>query len=336
MELHNLKNQYDLEFQNYSNLCKEVIRQLEVLLNEKSIKLAVPMHFRVKEWESVLNKCQRYSLKPSNIEEINDLAGIRIVTLFKSDISTIQKILKSTFTILREEDTANRLSENQFGYGSIHYEATVPESWFEIPSYKIFKDKIVEIQLRTASQHAWAAASHILNYKKESHVPQPVRRTINRVSALLETVDLEFERVLQEREEFDQIPVVDQNQLNTDTLKKILDELLPAENKSDDEDYSTMLDELNYFDIYTVGSAKSLIQKQLSKALEDEKLRLIEVQKEIELGNGAFAYKMIPPERFSKGVFYQHIGLLRQILREEFGSEEVNRLIMKSDKNQED
>lgn len=264
------------------------------------------------------------------------MAGIRIVTLFKSDINTIQKIIKSTFTILREEDTANRLSEDQFGYGSIHYEATLPDSWFEIPSYKIFKDKIVEIQLRTASQHAWAAASHILNYKKESHVPQPVRRTINRVSALLETVDLEFERVLQEREEFDQIPVSDQNQLNTDTLKKILDELLPAENKSDDEDYSTMLDELNYFDIYTVGSAKSLIQKQLSKALEHEKLRLIEVQKEIERGNGAFANMVTTPERFSKGVFYQHIGLLRQILREEFGSEEVTRVIMKSDKNQED
>ncbi|OMI06366.1 hypothetical protein BVL54_21615 [Bacillus paralicheniformis] len=166
MELHDLKKQYELEFSNYNSLCKEVIKQLEVLFKEKSIKLAVPIHFRVKEWESIIDKCQRYSIQPRSIEEINDLAGIRIVTLFRSDISSIQEIINSTFTVLREEDTANRLSEDQFGYGSIHYEITLPESWVEIPALKTLKGKNVEIQLRTASQHAWAAASHILNYKK--------------------------------------------------------------------------------------------------------------------------------------------------------------------------
>ncbi|MCY8410627.1 hypothetical protein MOD78_02445 [Bacillus haynesii] len=330
MEFHDLKKQYELEFSNYNSLCKEVIRQLEVLFKEKSIKLAVPIHFRIKEWESIIDKCQRYSLQPSKIGEINDLAGIRIVTLFKSDISTIQQIIKSTFTILREEDTANRLSEDQFGYGSIHYEITLPDSWVEIPALRTLKGKNVEIQLRTASQHAWAAASHILNYKKESHVPQPVRRTINRVSALLETVDLEFERVLQEREEFDQIPIEDQDTLNTDTLRKILDRMLPAENKGIDEDYSIMLDELNHFGITNVGGLESLINNHLSKALEKDKRIVNDAQNQIKKNKSNGVIYKTDPERLSKGVFYLHKGLLREILRQEFEEEIVDNVILKS------
>ncbi|MCY8141843.1 hypothetical protein P9D79_20550 [Bacillus haynesii] len=330
MEFHDLKKQYELEFSNYNTLCKEVIRHLEVLFNEKSIKLAVPIHFRIKEWESITDKCQRYSLQPSKIGEINDLAGIRIVTLFKSDISIIQEIINSTFTVLREEDTANRLSEDQFGYGSIHYEITLPESWDEIPALKTLKGKNVEIQLRTASQHAWAAASHILNYKKESHVPQPVRRTINRVSALLETVDLEFERVLQERKEFDQIPIEEQDTLNTDTLRKVLDKMLPAENKGDDEDYSIMLDELIKFGITNVGRLESLINNHLSKALEKDKRTVNDAQNQIERNKNYEAIYKSDLERISKGVFYIHMGLLREILKQEFGEEIVDNEIMKS------
>lgn len=99
------------------------------------------------------------------------MAGIRIIALFKSDIDTIQEIINNTFTVLRVEDTAKRLSEDQFGYGSIHYEITLSTSWIEIPAYKALQEKSLEIQLRTASQHTWAAASHILNYKKAAHVP---------------------------------------------------------------------------------------------------------------------------------------------------------------------
>ncbi|OMI06365.1 hypothetical protein BVL54_21610 [Bacillus paralicheniformis] len=87
----------------------------------------------------------------------------------------------------------------------------------------------------------------------------------------METVDLEFERVLQERKEFDQIPIEEQDTLNTDTLRKVLNRMLPADNKKEDEDYSTMLDEVNHFGINNVGGIQSLIKRHLSKALEDDK-----------------------------------------------------------------
>jgi ppGpp synthetase/RelA/SpoT-type nucleotidyltranferase len=61
---------------------------------------------------------------------------------------------------------------------------------------------VFELQLRTLAQHIWAVASHKLQYKREASVPVPIRRSINRVSALLEMVDLEFDRVLLEREQY--------------------------------------------------------------------------------------------------------------------------------------
>lgn len=328
MDLETLKSQYDSAHPNYLALCEEVIKQLEVLMDEKSIKLAVPIHYRVKDWDSIIDKCQRYSLDLNDIEDMNDIAGIRIVTLFRSDITRIQEIITSTFNIQREEDTANRLSDDQFGYGSVHYEASLPEQWVAIPALRSLKGLNLEIQLRTASQHTWAAASHILNYKKKSHVPSKIIRTINRVSALLETVDLEFERVLEEREELNHLPIQEKDQLNADSLRKVLDKLIPTENKGEDENYSTILDEVGQLEISTAGELEEIINKHLQKAIEADKRRVAQLDQQIKNGH---KLSFTTPERLAKGVFFKHIGLLREILREEFGNSRVDKIILKSD-----
>jgi hypothetical protein len=49
-----------------------------------------------------------------------------------------------------------------------------------------------EIQIRTVLQHAWAAISHKLQYKREDDVPAPLRRKLFRLSALFELADDEF------------------------------------------------------------------------------------------------------------------------------------------------
>lgn len=103
-----------------------------------------------------------------------------------------------------------------------------------------------EVQIRTLAQHIWAAASHDLQYKKERAVPKPLRRTIQRVSALLETIDLELERVLEEREDYvaDIETDVDQLILDIDILRKILCDRLPAAHRDPDERYAKILEAL--------------------------------------------------------------------------------------------
>jgi hypothetical protein len=78
----------------------------------------------------------------------------------------------------------------------VHFVVEFPEPWFVVPTIGPMRGLRAEIQVRTHAQHIWADASHILQYKKESSVAPKTRRDIHRIAALLETVDLEFEKVL--------------------------------------------------------------------------------------------------------------------------------------------
>jgi hypothetical protein len=173
-----------------------------------------------------------------------------------------------------------------------------------------------EIQVRTIAQHIWAAASHDLQYKHEESVPLPVRRAIYRVSALLETVDLEFERVLEQRALYrDDVNVSKTTDtLNVDLLEKVLDSLLPADNKKDDEDYADLLTDFLYFGLDTVPKLQSLIEKHISKILEVD-AEIVKGKRKEYLVNETHS------ERIAKGVYLTHAGLAREALLQEFGEE---------------
>jgi putative GTP pyrophosphokinase len=99
----------------------------------------------------------------------------------------------NTFDIIKQENTTRKLREDQFGYSSMHYVVRFPKDWLVVPAMALFGEMKAEIQVRTIAQHLWADASHILQYKNEENIPEPIKRSIHRVSAILETVDLEFE-----------------------------------------------------------------------------------------------------------------------------------------------
>jgi hypothetical protein len=157
-----------------------------------------------------------------------------------------------------------------------------------------------EIQVRTLAQHIWAAGSHKLQYKREASVPPPLRRAIYRVSALLETVDLEFSRVLDEREAYlsEELSEVTRPQtLNVDLLRAVLDEILPPENKRGDEDYDGVLIDLTSFPINTDHDLRNL----LSENMEVIKKRETELLTEYRAKEAISAETI--RERLDKGVF---------------------------------
>jgi hypothetical protein len=136
-----------------------------------------------------------------------------------------------------------------------------------------------------------------------------VRRAIHRVAALLEVVDLEFERVLKERESYsasDPQHLTDER-LSVDTLSAILTEVLPPQNKSDDEEYDDFLVDLAHFGVDTVGKVRAILSRhQLEVARSEEAF----VRSE---------FMGTTRERMKKGVYFTHIGLARQAMQLEFG-----------------
>jgi len=304
-----------------TRLQRALIEQLEQLVSHRGFTLGVPIESRIKAWNSIAEKLERKRLKPKSLGDIDDLLGLRIIFLFQRDIEPFHQAMEETFTVYSSEDTSQRLTDAQFGYRSRHYVIGMPTAWESIPSIRGLTAHKAEVQVRTLAQHIWAAASHKLQYKREDNVPLPLRRSIYRVSALLETVDLEFTRVLEERDEYVKAQAkqaTQQDLLNVTIIESVLDEFLPAKNKDRAaEDYSDLLTDLQHFGISTRGALASLTSTharsiQRADAAEVQKLLDDDDDEDNEPGESR-------SERLARGVFFTHVGLARQALCEQFG-----------------
>lgn len=302
-----------------------VKEQICSIIEDNDLTLGVPLESRVKSWNSIREKLERVGLQLKSAVEIQDLVGLRAIFLFRNELDAFQDAIRETFDVLSEEDTSERLQDSQFGYQSRHLILKLPASWCDLPSLRGLEALTVEVQIRTVAQHIWAAASHKLQYKREKSVPEPVRRAIFRVSALLETVDLEFMRVLEEREAYAEFSQSESNRdfaLNVDSLREILHSKLPAENYREGEPYDRLLLNLNDLGVETGHRVVEIINRHLSKAIESD-------QKEVEKRRDMKSFDGTNKERIDSGVYWTHVGLMRQVLIEEFGEDLVFDTILK-------
>lgn len=318
-----IKEQYSGMVAMNERLRRSLVHQIEYIVSDNKLTLGVPVESRVKTLASIVEKIERKNVKIRNIVDLDDLVGVRIIFLFRRDMMAIEGLLQEKLNIVSVEDVSARLSEVQFGYQSKHYVVSIPEAWLGVPEFSGLDGLKAEIQIRTMAQHIWAAASHKLQYKNESSVPPPVRRTIHRVSALLETVDLEFDRVLDERSSYveDLADTTAASEvLNVNLVESLLTELWPVGNMDDDEDYSDLLDDLLSNNVSTVEGLRSLIVNNIKRALRADR-------KEVESRIKDNSYADEDEERLKRGVFYTHVGLTRQALKEQFGDKYKTRYV---------
>jgi ppGpp synthetase/RelA/SpoT-type nucleotidyltranferase len=324
MDIDALRIQYQDHAGRAERLREAIVAQLSALLAANDMTLGVPMESRVKTWASLAEKLDRKKISLDSLFNLHDLIGVRAILLFRSDLLRVLELIKNTFEVVSLEDTAARLGDSEFGYQSQHFVVRLPKSWLLLPSLTGLNDFCVELQVRTIAQHIWAAASHKLQYKQESGVPRPLRRTINRVSALLETVDLEFERVLDERRAYlqdSQAPQAATEPLNVDSLAAVLAELLPPENKKDDEPYADLLSDLTSLKVKTPEQLRLILTKHAEHASNSDRVRVAELRRGSSIDDEPGV-----SERVARGVFYTHVGLARETLRAEYGDDAVNKL----------
>jgi ppGpp synthetase/RelA/SpoT-type nucleotidyltranferase len=282
-----------------TQLDTEVLHQLERIISNSTVVLAHPIEHRVKTLPSILEKIDRNGFsEDANLTELTDLVGYRLVLLFRRDLGSMQKLLESNFQVVTSENVSDRLSDTQFGYQSIHCICKILPEWRKLPSFTGLDNFGFEIQVRTAAQHIWAAASHKLQYKVESSVPGPLRRTIHRVAALLETVDLEFERVLLERENYEaEAPQANPEEINVVSLEQFLKSFWPKKNwKEGKASYDVLTQNLLDWGVANISQLKELLEKHKEAAYSEDKMRL-------KRGHEV----------------YNHVGLTRSALSEEFG-----------------
>ncbi len=151
----------------YSSALKEIKTKMEILQEElKLFSNYDPIEYistRIKKPETIIEKLKRknHELTYENMfEYINDIAGIRIVCNFKSDVYKLVEIIEGfqDIRILNKKDFMKNPKKS--GYMSYHLIIEVPVNF----SSGIMYVK-VEIQIRTLGMDFWASLEHKLKYK---------------------------------------------------------------------------------------------------------------------------------------------------------------------------
>ena len=165
------------EYAEMEHLYNAAIRQLtikfEILNDEFRVKYErSPIHHiesRVKTAASIVNKLlsRGADVTPASAREnINDIAGVRVVCCYIDDVYSVADMLlrQSDIRLLREQDYIREPNYN--GYRSLHLD-------IELPIYLSEKTEMVkaEVQLRTVAMDFWASLEHDLRYKSDKEIP---------------------------------------------------------------------------------------------------------------------------------------------------------------------
>lgn len=185
------KNLLDSFKERITNLLKDLLDDSEISIHQLS--------HRTKNFESLNRKIDKKEGKYKSLNDITDLVGIRIITYLESDVDNVASLIEKEFKLDTENSTDKRkLKIDQFGYKSLHIVATLNLSRSKLREYKKYANLKCEIQIRSILQHAWAEIEHDLGYKSPLAIPETSKRSFNRLAALLETADIEFDRLKKE------------------------------------------------------------------------------------------------------------------------------------------
>ena len=181
----------------YNSALKEVETKLEILNDEfKHVHRYNPIEHiktRIKTPESIVKKLKRYGYEISienMIQYINDIAGVRLICSFTSDIYKIADMIanQNDLTVLSVQDYIKNPKKS--GYRSYHMLVTVPVFLSDV-----VVDTKVEIQIRTVAQDFWATLEHKMHYKFEGEGPDYISRELRECAGFVTLLDEKMEQL---------------------------------------------------------------------------------------------------------------------------------------------
>lgn len=175
----------------YNAALKEINTKIDILNDEfQHIYHYTPIEHiksRIKTPTSIVNKLKKngYETSVENmVKYVNDIAGIRIICSFTSDIYLIADMItkQSDLKVVSVKDYITHPKVS--GYQSYHILVTVP-----IHLTQGIIDTIVEIQIRTIAQDFWASLEHKIYYKFEGNAPDYIRRELQECANIASNLD---------------------------------------------------------------------------------------------------------------------------------------------------
>ena len=175
----------------YGSALKSINTKIEILNNEfiqlYNYNPIEHVTSRLKTPQSIVKKLQSKGHEVDidhMVEHVNDIAGIRIICSFMSDIYPIAEMIakQADITVLYVKDYIKNPKEN--GYKSYHMVVTIP---VYLSDGKI--ETKVEIQIRTIAMDFWASLEHKIAYKFEGHAPEYIEAELKACADMVHMLD---------------------------------------------------------------------------------------------------------------------------------------------------
>jgi len=126
-------------------------------------------------------------------DEMQDIAGLRIMCQFVDDIRDIVALIqkRNDMKIVEEKDYISHKKDS--GYRSYHIIVEYPVQLIDGE-----KNVLVEIQIRTLAMNFWATIEHSLNYKYQDDLPEDLRVRLERAAEAAFRLDEEMSQIREE------------------------------------------------------------------------------------------------------------------------------------------
>lgn len=175
----------------YNSALKEIGTKLEILNDEfQHVHQYNPIEHiksRIKTPQSIVKKLKKHgheSTIDNMVKYVNDIAGVRVICSFTSDIYRIAEMIinQNDIKVISVKDYI--LHPKPSGYKSYHLIVTVPI----FLSDRIVDTK-VEIQIRTVAMDFWASLEHKIHYKFEGNAPEHIKRELVECANMVSELD---------------------------------------------------------------------------------------------------------------------------------------------------
>lgn len=152
---------------------------------------------RVKPIASIVEKMQRRNIRLDRLEEdMEDIAGVRVMCQFVEDIYLVVELLKQRYDMQVLEERDYIANQKASGYRSYHIVISYPIQ--RLDGQRVVK---VEIQIRTLAMNFWATIEHSLNYKYQGAFPPELAERLRRSAEAAFMLDKEMSDIREEIKE---------------------------------------------------------------------------------------------------------------------------------------
>ncbi|WP_242258235.1 GTP pyrophosphokinase [Streptococcus thoraltensis] len=152
---------------------------------------------RVKSVESIQEKMVLRGVLLENIaQDIQDIAGLRIMVQFVDDVDEVLQLLRQRhdLKIVQERDYIRHMKSS--GYRSYHVVVEYP-----VDTIDGQKTVLAEIQIRTLAMNFWATIEHSLNYKYRGDFPEDIKQRLEVTAKIALELDEEMRKIREDIQE---------------------------------------------------------------------------------------------------------------------------------------